>query len=268
MIDHWQCISCGMLFSDEQGTKEISNIAIPATGHNFILTHTDEPDCTHEGTNYYSCDKCTADDTQSIAATGHSFSDDYSLDGENHWHDCIACDERNDVQKHTAQSGECTTCRLTTKLVFQLNGETYSLKNAYSLQDTITIPSTYNNLPVTRIDDFAFNACKTVQTVTIPNSVTYISEGAFKDCTALRDVTMSSNAEIIGGFENCTSLTSINIGNSVISLPPRAFYGCTALESIVIPKTLSTCDVSAFENCTALKEVFYAGLRANWEHFL
>ena len=56
-------------------------------------------------------------------------------------------------------------------------------------------------------------------------------------------------------FQNCTSLTSIVIPNSVTSIDAAAFYECSGLTSIVIPDSVITIGNSAFYNCSGLTSI-------------
>ena len=62
--------------------------------------------------------------------------------------------------------------------------------------------------------------------ITIPDSVTSISDYAFNDCTSLTSITIPDSVTSISysAFENCTSLSSVTIGNSVTSIGSSAFY--------------------------------------------
>ena len=64
---------------------------------------------------------------------------------------------------------------------------------------------------VLEIGDYAFNYCRGLTSVTIPNSVTRIG---------------------VEAFDGCTGLTSITIGNSVTSIGDYAFSGCTGLTDV------------------------------------
>ena len=70
--------------------------------------------------------------------------------------------------------------------------------------------------------------------VTIPNSVTSIGEGAFEHCTGLTSVTIPNSVTSIGyrAFRNCGSLTSVTIPNSVTEIDEEAFYECSGLTRI------------------------------------
>ena len=57
-------------------------------------------------------------------------------------------------------------------------------------------------------------------------------------------------------FQNCRSLTSVNIPDSVTSIGSYAFYYCTSLTSITIPDSVTSIGDGAFYRCTSLTEVY------------
>ena len=85
---------------------------------------------------------------------------------------------------------------------------------------SVTIP---NN--VTSIGDGAFRNCFELTSVTIPNSVTSIGEGAFEDCACLTSVVIPESVRIVGkhAFRRCSNLTSVTITNSLTSIGDDAF---------------------------------------------
>ena len=78
------------------------------------------------------------------------------------------------------------------------------------------------------ICDGAFSCCFSLQSVTIPNSVTKIGDSAFWSCKSLQSVTIPNSVTSIGdeAFSNCESLQSITIPNSVRNIGNNAFLGC------------------------------------------
>ena len=113
-----------------------------------------------------------------------------------------------------------------------------------SLQ-SVTIPDS-----VTSIGDSAFSCCSSLQSVTIPDSVTSIGGRAFGECSSLQSVTIPDSVTSIGdrAFSWCTSLQSVTIPDSVISW-------CTSLQSVTIPDSVTSIDESAFSWCTSLQSV-------------
>lgn len=53
-------------------------------------------------------------------------------------------------------------------------------------------------------------------------------------------------------FYNCTSLTSIEIPNTVTGISEEAFSGCCSLTSINIPNSVTYIDDNAFKDCSSL----------------
>ena len=92
---------------------------------------------------------------------------------------------------------------------------------------------------VTRIDNYAFNNCSSLEGVVIGDSVTSIGDQAFAECKSLTSVVIGDSVTSIGkyAFRYCSSLTSITIPNSVTSIGNQAFYGCSNLVEAIFDTT-------------------------------
>ena len=80
---------------------------------------------------------------------------------------------------------------------------------------------------------------------------------AFYNCSSLTSVTIGNSVTSIGSsaFSGCSSLTSVTIGNSVTSIGSSAFSGCSSLTSITIPDSVMSIGESAFYNCGSLTSI-------------
>ncbi len=100
----------------------------------------------------------------------------------------------------------------------------------------------------------AFQGCKRLTSVTIPDSVTVIWRTAFAGCTGLTSVIIPDSVSEIGvyAFSGCTSLTNVTIGNGVPKIRATTFHGCKSLTSVTIPDSVGQIDSDAFEDCPDL----------------
>ncbi|MCI9077731.1 MAG: leucine-rich repeat domain-containing protein [Lachnospiraceae bacterium] len=82
----------------------------------------------------------------------------------------------------------------------------------------------------------------TIESCTIPESVSAINNNAFEKCRKLTDISIPENVTSIGDyvFMECTSLTEINVPESVKSIGDYAFYSCVKLNTISVPDGLTS----------------------------
>ena len=93
------------------------------------------------------------------------------------------------------------------------------------------------------------------------SKVKIIDDWAFDNCTSLTTIKIPNSVELIGrsAFENCESLTTIKIPNSVELIGIEAFCNCESLTTIKIPDSAESIGDWAFEGCASLKEVVFEG---------
>ena len=110
---------------------------------------------------------------------------------------------------------------------------------------------------VTGIGDYAFCYCASLTSITIPDSVTSIGYESFDGCpikyasipadycydvrNSKLEAVIITSGSFINNFElqNCTSLTSITIPDSVTSIGYESFDGCTSLTKVYYKGTAS-----------------------------
>lgn len=150
-------------------------------------------------------------------------------------------------------------------ITYEATGKLSNLTDADFLGNTI-VSHTFSNghgkiefkFDVDNICTKTFQGNTSLLAITVPNSVSLMCNSIFKNCTSLCSVTFEGTqitdipSEM---FMGCSSLSSINIPNSVTYIGSDAFSGCTALSSITIPSSVTEFGSGIFSGCTALKSI-------------
>lgn len=121
----------------------------------------------------------------------------------------------------------------------------------------VTVPATANGYAVTKIGDYAFIESN-VGSITLPNSITAIGNGAFSYTHNLQTMTIPSGVTDFGEGETfiySESLQSVVVSEGVTTIPDDFVNQCRALTSVSIPEGVTSIGVTAFGGCTALTEV-------------
>ena len=136
----------------------------------------------------------------------------------------------------------------------------------------------------TNIDDYAFNGCYSLESVTYAVGNEYgsykIGSHAFEKCEKLKTVQFAEGLYSLGSlgsyafsesglieiiipgadigekaFSGCQSLQRVNIEEGTLYIGVSAFEGCRSLENIVLPKGVEEIRKSAFAYNTKLKSI-------------
>ena len=120
------------------------------------------------------------------------------------------------------------------------------------------IQSTYRGLPVTSIDNYAFNGRIDITgELVIPDSVTSIGHRAFEGCSKLTgslDIPDSVTSIWNYAFLSCTGFNGeLKISKNIKSIGNGTFQGCTGLTgTLIIPDSVTSIGSSAFNSCSNL----------------
>lgn len=119
------------------------------------------------------------------------------------------------------------------------------------------IPAEINGLPVTSIGADAFDGCKSLTEITIPDSVTYIGFEAFSGCSSLTEITIPDSVTSIAerAFFSCSILTEIKLSKNITNIDFQTFAFCESLKSITIPDGVTNIGANAFSKCSDLTEI-------------
>ena len=100
---------------------------------------------------------------------------------------------------------------------------------------TLTIPDR-----VTKIGEGAFSNLEGLKTIIIPGTCKEIAQNAFTNNTTLERVIMEDGVGTIGSyaFSNCTNLKSIEIPDTVISMGNNCFEWCSKLENVKLSNNI------------------------------
>lgn len=99
---------------------------------------------------------------------------------------------------------------LSAKILLRLHCRRYRRLHRHG----IVIPDVYNGKPVIGIDNEAFNGCKEITSVFMPDSIVIIGEGAFANC-GITNITIPANLFYFGNlaFAYCSKLTTVTLAD-------------------------------------------------------
>ena len=121
-------------------------------------------------------------------------------------------------------------------------------------------PLTQVDLPntLTTIQDGAFYNCTKLKEITLPNSVTQLGEGVFQGCSSLSQVRLSENLKTLptSTFDGCKALTEFDFAG-ITEIGSEAFQN-TGIQILDLPTTVKTLGESAFAH-SALQEIWSLG---------
>ncbi len=110
---------------------------------------------------------------------------------------------------------------------------------------------------VTGIAYGAFRDRNDIQTIRFPKSLEYIGPHAFDSCEELRELEVPGNVGRIknDAFSSCRKLERVTLNEGVGMLHHGCFSECTKLEEIRLPDSLYEIEEGCFSGCVSLSEI-------------
>lgn len=225
---------------------KIDVTSIPAAGHSWDEGEiTTRPTCTQAGVRSFQCtaDGCDATKEEVELKLGHNY-----VDGE-----CTRCHNPEPTQgiDYYEYYSECCVTGIGT-----------------ATARDIVIASDVDGVPVTLIGGNAFKDCATIDSITLPDSITYISDRAFENCSLTKIYYSGSIADWckVSGLVNLVSGSrtlyiegneisgDLVIPEGITSIGDEAFRFCN-LTSITFPESLKTIGSYSFGTNEAITEI-------------
>ena len=123
--------------------------------------------------------------------------------------------------------------------------------------DVLVIPEEYNGKPVSEVLYTKARPNAKAKKLIIPDSITKIEYGTFKELPMLEEVIIGNGLKEIpeNAFENCYSLTKIAIPDNVEMIGEFAFSNCRSLKQVTLGKGVKEISRYAFAGCGELSEI-------------
>lgn len=124
---------------------------------------------------------------------------------------------------------------------------------------TFTIPN-----HITTIYRGAFRDCELLESIIIPDKIDTIGLGAFANCKSLKKLKLPESLEVVPKLmcSNCSKLSEVDIPSNVSEIGSVAFFG-TAIKKVKLSNNLNFIDTNAFPR--NLEEVEFDGNMFYWK---
>ena len=127
------------------------------------------------------------------------------------------------------------------------------------------IPASIRGVDVVSVAANAFENKTELTGILLPDSVESIRSEAFLNCTNLKRVYTNATTIARGAFRNCSALQAIQLSSNLTELQASTFYGCSSLTEIEIPKSVNKIGAYVFSKCDNLTSITVSPENATFE---
>lgn len=229
--------------------------------HVYDTTTISEADCLNARVVKSTCTVCNSSYNESVGeALGH-FWPDWTAKADKHVRTCLRNGDHVEEFAHAfTTTNLCEACNYDC-LIYKLQGGHYVVYGDDKLPASVTTViigdkhgevGQDNLYDVTQIYENAFMGNRNITSVSLPATLTTVSDYAFYGCTALTTVTVAAQSQLteIGycAFVNCTALVSFVLPDGLVSIGGFAFSNCVKLFEIDVPASVQSLGSNAFRN--------------------
>ena len=275
--DGAEVYTASILFRDQE-LKEVKRITVDAIGHSYVLAKTEwyqggsdlgsakftfvcEHNDNHEKSNIEFAASEIIKEAGCILGGEIKYSATTIFEGKTY-----EGEKAFPLQapgEHLFNDGACHRCgkpKHSEGLLYALtdDGLGYKVMGIGDFDGTVlSIPDTYNGLPVVEIADNAFSNNKALTAVYLPDYLQLIGTNAFSGCPSIKILDLGESVVRINkyAFAYCTSIESINIPDSTDFINNYAFTGCTSVKTLTLGASVRTICGSAFANLSLVEEL-------------
>lgn len=162
--------------------------------------------------------------------------------------------ELTDATLHCGDATYETWGKCGSSLAYYLDSGTLTISGAGAMTNYGSPNYSGSNLPSW------YSIRSSIKAVVIEDGVTSVGDHAFYNCTSLTSVTLGNGVASIGSwaFGN-SALTSVTIPANITSIGDSAFYGCDALVDIYYNSNYCDFGENVFGYCDALTDIYFNG---------
>lgn len=115
---------------------------------------------------------------------------------------------------------------------------------------------------VTSVSQYAFKDSANLKELSIADTVKTIGKGAFQNASAIKSISVPNSVTSIGedAFKGASKLTYLDLGTGITTIEKHAFENATSLPALKIPSSVKTINEGAFSRAESLTQIDFGGV--------